>query len=642
MLRVSAIFGILRFDGGQVSGRDLDRMGNALAQRGPDGRKFVVKGCVGLGHCLMLVNQEDVFEAQPLYDSGAEVTLVADLRLDNREELAKSFGIGAIDLRDMPDSALVLRAYRTWGEDCAEHLLGDFAFALWDGRAKKLVLARDHMGQRQVVYHHGDQFLAFATEQKALWSLPDVPQVISKNIVGRMLVLDQNKSPGVTLFERIFGLPGGTVLSAAQTGIVNSRRYWEPHADPAHVGNDEAYYVEAYRRVLGEAVACRLRRATGPAGLSFSGGFDSAAIAALAGPVVTAQGRKLIAVSSVAPTDYSGPSRQARPWAELCRRHMPYLDVRYATREGRSIFTGLEKAFMDGFPTGPQHYAHDEIYGVIAAAGARIAMDGHGGDYTLNPRGQFALARFLATGQWRRFVSEFGPWRRHRRQTVLQTIKADIAYVLALAPLISAWRRYRSGSIVPITAVFARETIAGGAVPFGSFAGARRSSMRLRIEQILRQQQNLPQASRAAAGHGLHFTRPFHDKRVVELGLAIPEDLYIKAGRPRALTSRVVGESLGEPNVTLLTSEMPMHIHGVFGANPGSGAGAVEAVNTPSAQTWLGASVPGGTYSTATPTTNLAMQAISIAGGSLPHENMQPCLAMNYCISLEGVFPSRG
>lgn len=113
-------------------------------------------------------------------------------------------------------------------------------------------------------------------------------------------------------------------------------------------------------------------------------------------------------------------------------------------------------------------------------------------------------------------------------------------------------------------------------------------------------------------------------------------------GDGAGLTSRVVGESLGEPNVTLLTSEMPMHTHGVFGANPGSGAGAVEAVNTPSAQTWLGASVPGGTYSTATPTTNLAMQAISIAGGSLPHENMQPYLAMNYCISLEGVFPSRG
>lgn len=113
-------------------------------------------------------------------------------------------------------------------------------------------------------------------------------------------------------------------------------------------------------------------------------------------------------------------------------------------------------------------------------------------------------------------------------------------------------------------------------------------------------------------------------------------------GNGAGLTSRVVGESLGEPNVTLLTSEMPMHTHGVFGANPGSGAGGVEAVNTPSAQTWLGGSVPGSTYSTTTPTTNLAMQAISIAGGSLPHENMQPYLAMNYCISLEGVFPSRG
>ncbi len=135
---MSAIFGILRFDGGAVDPRDLERMGNALAHRGPDGCKFEVDGAIGLGHCLMRVNQEDLFEAQPLRDAEAELTLVADCRIDNREELAGLFGIGAAELRDMPDSALVLRAYKTWGNDCAEHLLGDFTFAVWDGRAKKL------------------------------------------------------------------------------------------------------------------------------------------------------------------------------------------------------------------------------------------------------------------------------------------------------------------------------------------------------------------------------------------------------------------------------------------------------------------------------------------------------------------------
>ena len=63
-----------------------------------------------------------------------------------------------------------------------------------------------------------------------------------------------------------------------------------PHAAPAHEDRDEAYYIETYRKVLTEAVACRIRRATAPAGLFMGGGFDTSAICALAGPVAAAQG----------------------------------------------------------------------------------------------------------------------------------------------------------------------------------------------------------------------------------------------------------------------------------------------------------------------------------------------------------------
>ena len=127
---MSAILGILRFDGARASEHDLERMGNALALRGPDAHRFLVQGSVGLGHCLLRVNHEDMFERQPLRDVEADLTLVADCRIDNREELAADLHIPAPQLRDMPDSALVLRAYLEWGETCAEHLLGDFAFAL--------------------------------------------------------------------------------------------------------------------------------------------------------------------------------------------------------------------------------------------------------------------------------------------------------------------------------------------------------------------------------------------------------------------------------------------------------------------------------------------------------------------------------
>ena len=86
---MSAIFGILRYDGEAAASADLERMANTLRHRGPDGRDFVVDGGFGAGHCLLRVNHEDRFEAQPICDSAAGLTLVADCRIDNREALAR-------------------------------------------------------------------------------------------------------------------------------------------------------------------------------------------------------------------------------------------------------------------------------------------------------------------------------------------------------------------------------------------------------------------------------------------------------------------------------------------------------------------------------------------------------------------------
>ncbi len=190
---MSAIFGILRFDGSEVAWRDMERMSQTLVHRGPDGRRLVITGPAGFGQALMRVNREDRFEAQPLRDG--DVTLVADCRIDNRDELAAAFDIGAAELTGTPDSALLLRAYKIWGENCAEHLLGDFAFAIWDGRAKKLVLGRDHMGQRAVLYHAAADFFVFATDLNALLAYPDVPRVLTDAQIGRMLMHDNAPRP---------------------------------------------------------------------------------------------------------------------------------------------------------------------------------------------------------------------------------------------------------------------------------------------------------------------------------------------------------------------------------------------------------------------------------------------------------------
>ena len=538
---MSGICGLFRFDGGPVVVRDLDRLMTRLQHRGPDRTRTWVAGPVGLGHLLMRIAREDQFDVQPLHDGG--LTLVADLRLDNREDLAQALAIGVSALSDMPDSALLFAAYKKWGADCAAHLLGDFAFAIWDGHARKLVLGRDHMGQRSVMYYRNEHFFIFASEAKALHTHPDVPRVLTDVKIGRMLMHDMTPREGGTLFEGINGVPAATVMTVGADGSLAQRRYWLPQADPAHEGRDDAYYIEAYRRVLGEAVACRLRRVTRPAGLIFSGGYDSAAIAGLAGPALA--GRKLIAAASVMPADYRGSIRHARRWVDMCARDMPYLDVHYVTREGKSILTGLEEAFLqNGGPAGTYHFVMQELLATLAKAGARLIMDGHGGDYTLHPRGQAALARFLATFQLRRFFIELRGHRRTTGASYWATLKRDVVWLLLPRAMTRLWTRLRHGATPPwgdqpIAPAFAERLIAEGTVDAAKLRIAAKPEIDMR-GQMLRVLQRLmagpaPGMAVEAARHGLELTRPFHDKRVVELALAVPQDLYVKNGRNRYL-----------------------------------------------------------------------------------------------------------
>ena len=542
---MSGIFGIFRFDGDRVAERDLALLGEAMAHRGPDGRDLVTAGPVGLGRALMRVTPEDAFDLQPLTDPDRDLMVVADCRLDNREDLASAFALPTATLEQTPDSALILMAYQTWGQDCPQHLLGDFAFAVWDGRAKTLLLARDHMGQRGLLYHRGADRIIFASDRQALWKHPDVPQrPLSDADIGRVLIHDMTVRDKSAAVDTITGFSAGSVLTVRADGTIATGPYWAPHADPAHEGKDEAYYIDAYRRVLAEAVACRLRRLTAPPGIIFSGGYDSGGIAALAG-ATPVPGGKLIAATSVMPADYRGTIRHARRWVDLCKRDMPWLDVRYVTREGKNILTGLDQHFIErGAPAGNYHFVQTELLSTLAGAGARMIMDGHGGDYTLNPRGQASLAMHLRKGHWRRLLKELPAHHRLGGRSWWSLFRADIVEMLLPAGLRKLRQRIADGFAPPwrdqpINEVFARELMESGDVdPKGlRLAPRAQSKMRERMRQTLERIVSAPGPGigMEAAYHGLELTRPFHDKRVVELALAIPEELYVKNGRNRYL-----------------------------------------------------------------------------------------------------------
>ena len=143
---MSGICGIVNQDGAPIDRHLLEEMTAFMAFRGPDAQEVWTNASVGFGHTLLRTTFESEHEQQPFSLDG-KVWITADARIDGRDELRKKIAARGRDrIEGVTDAELILHAYDSWGEDCVKHLIGDFAFAIWDGPRKRLFCARDHCG----------------------------------------------------------------------------------------------------------------------------------------------------------------------------------------------------------------------------------------------------------------------------------------------------------------------------------------------------------------------------------------------------------------------------------------------------------------------------------------------------------------
>src|SRR4051812_12500409 len=150
---MTALAGVWRLDGRPNTTDDCARMLLAQAIYGRHDETRWAGGDVAFGRRLMQILPEDRFDKQPLIGAEGRFVLVADVRLDNRDDLAASLGLSPQQARTLCDAAFLLAALERWGESCLERLVGDYAFVLWDGARRQMLLARDALGQRPLHYH---------------------------------------------------------------------------------------------------------------------------------------------------------------------------------------------------------------------------------------------------------------------------------------------------------------------------------------------------------------------------------------------------------------------------------------------------------------------------------------------------------
>ncbi len=255
---------------------ELEAMVRTLHHRGPDGQGLWIDGLIGLAHTrLAIIDPEG--GAQPMASVDGQLHLVFNGEIFNYIELRAELRALGHRFRTDSDTEVLLQAYQAWGDDCLRRLNGQFAFGLWDARQQRLLLARDGVGIRPLFWTRVGPRLAFASEAKALFALPEVPRALDPGGLASTFGWWAPLAPR-TAFQGIHCLPPGHFL------VVDARgetlvRWWDwdfPETDPFAPVDEDALADELHA-LLVDAVRLQLR-ADVPVGAYLSGGLDSAVI----------------------------------------------------------------------------------------------------------------------------------------------------------------------------------------------------------------------------------------------------------------------------------------------------------------------------------------------------------------------------
>jgi asparagine synthase (glutamine-hydrolysing) len=552
---MSAIFGTYSTEGSLVLPEELDRLKTHLSIRGPDASGVWQQPGIALGNCLLRTTPESVNELMPFQDNETDCCITSDARLDHRDELIAKLGLPSIRAKSFPDSRLILEAFKKWDEDCPSHLLGDFAFAIWDHRNRKLFCARDSFGVKPLYYSQVGHRLAFCSCQDGLLRLPWIPRRLNERRIASHLTTFFGDI-AETFFEDIFRLPPGHVLIADHRGTA-IHRYWALEQPTEMLKQSDAVCVEGFLDLFRNAVKSRLR-ANVKVGSMLSGGLDSSSIAATAGQLLDESGRGPLATFS-AIFDQVPRSDERK-----------YISA--AVQRGGFQPNYLAADRCDPFQAPPEventqadvHGAANAflnwgLYGMARERGVRVLLDGFDGDSTIS-HGVGFLQELARTNRWLA-LTRLMPAAARACHCSAASLWWAYVWHLGLAPRASRkvikvarsitrrWNRClptkkATSPLVVLNGRFAErvgvrqyqaERRATALAPAQTEGEAHHQTLTWGVMPA-----TLEMLDQAAAPFGIELRFPFWDRRLIEFCLRIPGHLKIHGGYTRWILRRAM------------------------------------------------------------------------------------------------------
>jgi asparagine synthase (glutamine-hydrolysing) len=529
---------------------EVRAMMRTLAHRGPDGEGLHAEKGLALGHRRLSIIDLSERAAEPMTNEDGTLWLVFNGEIYNFRELRKDLE-ARHSFRSQGDGEVILHLYEERGDEMVAALEGMFAFALWDARRERMLLARDRAGKKPLFYHDGPRLFAFASEPKALLAHPGVPRELDPQALPLFLTHGYVPTPR-TFYAGIRSLPPGHRMMLTSAGAEAPEPYWRARFLGEDRGLDLAEAGARLRELLRAAVGRRLV-ADVPLGAFLSGGLDSSAIVALMAE--QAEGR--VRTFSIGFKD--APAYDETAYAREVSR-------RFATEHTEFVVEPRAMDLLDDLVR-----FHDAPFGDSSAVPmwllaeqtrkhVTVALTGDGADEVFAGYMRFwgaALSEHVPAwaAQLAAAASRLVPEPRDRHSPRRMLKRFAEAGPLPLAERYLEWTGVFTGELTRWLqprwhAAASSELLLAPYVAHlqGNPGSTLDRILQLNFETYL-PDDLLVKADRMSMAHGLELRSPFLDREVVEFGARLPDRLRIRRGRGKQVLRAAMKDFL-PPSVT--------------------------------------------------------------------------------------------
>ncbi len=534
------------------SSRSLDpavigRMVEKLHHRGPDDTGVVTLPGVSLG--LKRLSIIDVAGGrQPIENEDGTITFVGNGEIYNYRGLREELLAKGHRFRTGSDMEVVVHGYEEWGDDVVPRLGGQFAFALWDGRRKRLLSARDRAGEKPLYYYEGRDDIVFASEIKSLLSRSDVPRELDPEALDLFLTYEFVIAPR-TIFRGVKKLPPAHAMSV-ERGKVEIWPYWSAPQTVVE-GRSEGEWAEELRTTLAAAVRSQMMSDV-PLGAFLSGGIDSSTVVALMAEASERPVRTFSIAFREGSYDESAYAREisARFGCEHREETIDFDVVRLFDR----LIVHLDEPFADTslFPT--------FLVSEVASKEVKVVLSGDGGDELFAGYDWYVADRLARTlsrlpGRtalgWLHAASEWFP-PSEKKKGLVNKVKRFLAGVRMPPEL----QHYRWLSHLPVEdkrELYSEHlrTSLGSFDPFAPVIGrlSRQTDDLLNRQlaadfELFLADDILVKVDRMSMATSLEARAPFLDKNVVELAFRMPGSLKLRGSERKYILKKAMADKL--------------------------------------------------------------------------------------------------